>query len=170
MSGNSATTSLIWYCTAIFSTISTSCRMSTLYAGMIALTSLSSMISASKRAFRSKSWMSCAVRSVPPISSLAVSTWTFISWGVKSGVLMVLSSYLTSMDLIWPPTSANDEQMIFNAWLTALSSVPVTSTMILWVSSLSLVSSPLMIGGIDRTLSSLSRINGYLSKSSIRWA
>ena len=134
------------------------------------MTSFSLMISASKRAFKSNPLMSSAVRLVPPIKLFAVSTWTFISWGVKSGVLMLLSAYLTSMDLIWPPTSANEQHMIFNAWLTALSSVPVTSTIMFFVSSLILVNSPLIIGGIDKTLSSLSRINGYLSKSWIKWA
>ena len=155
----------MWYWTAIFSTMSTSCKMSILYAGMIAFTSLSLIISALKRAFSSN-----ALISLPLINSLAVSTWTFISCGVKSGLTMVLSSYLTVILLISPPTSAKEEQIMFNVWFTAFSSVPVTSTIMFFVSSLSLVNSPLIIGGIDNTLSSLSKINGYLSKFSIKWA
>ena len=59
---------------------------------------------------------------------------------------------------------------MFNDCSTALSSVPVTSTMMFVVSSLSLVNSPLMIGGIDNTCSSLSIMRGYLSNLSIKWA
>ena len=154
----------------MFSTISTSCNMSVLYAGIMTLSSFSFNISASNLAPSSSLLTSSASRSVPPINSFATSTWTFLSFGVKSGDTKVSSSYTISMDLILPPTSANEEHIMFKAWFTAFSSVPVTSTIMFFVSSESFVNSPLMIGGIDRTLLSLSRIKGYLSNLSIKWA
>ena len=57
---------------------------------------------------------------------------------------------------------------MFNDCSTALSSVPVTSTMMFVVSSLSLVNSPLMIGCIDNTCSSLSIMRGYFLPGRLR--
>ena len=59
---------------------------------------------------------------------------------------------------------------MLRAKFTARSSVPVTSIKTFTVFSVSLVSSPFIIGGIDSTLSSESVINGYLSNLFKSWA
>ena len=64
---------------------------------------------------------------------------------------MLLSSYVTSILVILPPTSANELQIMFKHWLTARSSVPVTSTIMFFTFSSIFVSSPLMIGGMEST-------------------
>gem|GEM_PF-6161167 len=60
--------------------------------------------------------------------------------------------------------------MMFAAILTAFSSVPVQSRRMFFVSVVTLVSSPLMIGGNESTLSSLSTMSGYLSNFSTSFA
>ena len=63
------------------------------------------------------------------------------------------------------PASAMAVQMMFAATLTARWSVPVTSRRMFFVSVVTRVRSPLMIGGNEQTWSSSSVIRGKSGKS-----
>jgi len=60
--------------------------------------------------------------------------------------------------------------MMFVAVITALSSVPVQSRRMFFVAVVTLVNSPLMMGGNESTRSSASTISGNRGKSSTRRA
>ena len=69
-----------------------------------------------------------------------------------------------------PPASASAVQRIFVAVSTARRSVPVQSRRTSVVAVETRVSSPLMIGGNERTRSSASTIRGKRGASATRWA
>ena len=83
-------------------------------------------------------------------------------FGSRSGALAVPVGPETFTVLTLPPRSASAVVTMFTALLTAFMSVPVQSTKMLRVDSVTAVLMPFMIGGKDRTSPTLSTIMGYL--------
>ena len=90
--------------------------------------------------------------------------------GVRSGERKVSSPSCMMTVSILPPRSARAVATMSRAPFTALRSLPVTSMNRSCFPTVTVVSTPLMIGGNDRTDPFLSRMIGYSSKPSRRWA
>ena len=90
--------------------------------------------------------------------------------GARSGERKVSSPSCITTVSILPPRSARAVATMSRAPLTALRSLPVTSMKRSCLPTVTVVRTPLIMGGKERTEPFLSRMIGYWSKPSRRWA
>jgi len=97
-----------------------------------------------------------------PRRALVAATSSIHSLGSRSGVMPCCVPWSFTL-LILPPLSAMEVATMLRAPEMALRSVPVTSKNTFLVSSVTVVSTPLIMGGNESTSPLLSTSRGYLS-------